>query len=161
MNDTNQSLRTGLSFGMTSGVITTLGLIAGLHSGTHSRSVVIGAILVIAVADAFSDSLGIHLSEEAENVHTDRQVWISTVATFFSKFAITLSFLVPVLTIAFPQALLVSAAWGLAIIVALSWSIAKVTRKKPLAVIAEHVVIATVVVGLSHIVGDWVGQRFG
>jgi VIT1/CCC1 family predicted Fe2+/Mn2+ transporter len=161
MNDTHQSLRTGLSFGMTSGVITTLGLIVGLHSGTHSRSVVIGAILVIAVSDAFSDSLGIHLSEEAENVHTDKQIWTSTVATFLSKFAVTLSFLAPVLLVQFPSAIAVSAAWGLVVIIVLSWSIARVTRKRPLAVIVEHVVIAAVVVGLSHLVGTWVGQRFG
>jgi hypothetical protein len=30
----------GLSFGLTSGVITTLGLIVGLHAGTHSRAAV-------------------------------------------------------------------------------------------------------------------------
>jgi len=161
MNDANQSLRTGLSFGMTSGVITTLGLIVGLHAGTHSRSVVIGAILVIAVSDAFSDALGIHLSEEAENVHTDRQVWTSTLATFLSKFAVTLSFLVPVLMIELPKAIFVSAAWGLVVIITLSWSIARVTRKKALAVIAEHVIIAALVVALSNWVGQWVGQRFG
>jgi hypothetical protein len=33
------SLRTGISFGLTSAVITTLGLMVGLHSGTHSKIV--------------------------------------------------------------------------------------------------------------------------
>jgi hypothetical protein len=42
------SFKTGLSFGLTSGVITTLGLMVGLHSGTHSRTVVIGGIVTIA-----------------------------------------------------------------------------------------------------------------
>ena len=46
------SFKTGLSFGLTSGVITTLGLMVGLHSGTHSRTVVIDGILTIAIADA-------------------------------------------------------------------------------------------------------------
>jgi len=46
------SVETGLSFGLTSGIITTLGLMVGLHSGTHSRLVVIGGILTIAIADA-------------------------------------------------------------------------------------------------------------
>lgn len=77
------SLRTGITFGMTSGVITTLGLMVGLHSGTHSQIVVLGGILTIAVADACSDALGIHVSEEAENVHTAKQIWGSTIATFF------------------------------------------------------------------------------
>ncbi len=38
------SLKTGLSFGLTSGIITTIGLMVGLNSGTHSKLVVIGGI---------------------------------------------------------------------------------------------------------------------
>ena len=51
------SFRVGMSFGLTSGIITTLGLIVGLHSGTHSKLAVIGGILTIAMADALSDVL--------------------------------------------------------------------------------------------------------
>ena len=65
------SLEVGLSFGITSGIITTLGLMVGLHSGTHSKVTVIGGILTIAIADSFSDALGIHISEESEGIHTD------------------------------------------------------------------------------------------
>jgi hypothetical protein len=59
-------VRKGVSFGLTSGVITTLGLIVGLHSGTHSKIAVISGILTIAIADAMSDALGMHISEESE-----------------------------------------------------------------------------------------------
>ncbi|MEO0185998.1 MAG: VIT1/CCC1 transporter family protein, partial [candidate division WOR-3 bacterium] len=72
------SLKTGFSFGSTSGIITTLGLMVGLHSGTHSKIVVIGGILTIAIADAFSDALGIHVSEESENKHSTKEIWEST-----------------------------------------------------------------------------------
>ena len=41
------SLRTGISFGLTSAVITTLGLMVGLHSGTHSK--IVGEHLMIAI----------------------------------------------------------------------------------------------------------------
>ena len=64
------SIRKGFSFGLTSGIITTLGLIVGLYSGTGSKTIVLAGIIVIAVADALSDSVGIHISEEAENKHT-------------------------------------------------------------------------------------------
>ncbi|MBW1641510.1 MAG: VIT1/CCC1 transporter family protein, partial [Deltaproteobacteria bacterium] len=70
-----RSLRKGISFGLTSGTITTLGLMVGLHSGTHSRMVVIGGILTIAVADAFSDALGIHISAESENECSPKEIW--------------------------------------------------------------------------------------
>lgn len=68
------SLKTGLCFGLTSATITTLGLMVGLHSFSGSKVVVIGGILTIAIADAFSDALGIHISEEAENVHAKREI---------------------------------------------------------------------------------------
>ena len=60
------SIKKGLGFGLTSGIITTLGMMVGLHSSTHSDKVVIGGILIIAVADAMSDALGIHISEETD-----------------------------------------------------------------------------------------------
>ena len=90
------SLRTGITFGLTSAVITTLGLMVGLHSGTHSKIVVPAGILTIAIADAFSDALGIHISEEAENAHTTKQIWTATVSTFLAKFLFALTFVVPV-----------------------------------------------------------------
>ena len=77
------SLKVGFSFGLTSGIITTLGLLTGLNSSTNSKLVVIGGILTIAIADAFSDALGIHVSEESENKHTSREIWESTFFYFF------------------------------------------------------------------------------
>ncbi len=105
------SLRTGITFGLTSAVITTLGLMVGLHSGTHSRTVVLGGILTIAIADAFSDALGIHVSEESENTHTTRQIWLSTFATFFAKFLFALTFAVPVFFLSLTTAIFVSLVW--------------------------------------------------
>jgi len=48
----NKGVRTGLFFGATSGVITTLGLMIGLNAGTHSLAVVWG-MLVITVLSYF------------------------------------------------------------------------------------------------------------
>ena len=84
----------GISFGLTSGVITTLGMMVGLNAGTGSKLVVLGGIITIAVADAFSDALGIHISEEAEGEHSHREVWAATFATFFSKLIFDLNFFI-------------------------------------------------------------------
>jgi len=45
----NKGARTRLFFGATSGVITTIGLIVGLYSGTRSLAAVLGGMLVIAI----------------------------------------------------------------------------------------------------------------
>lgn len=150
------SWKTGLSFGLTSGVITTLGLMVGLHAGTHSRAVVLGGIVTIAVADALSDAMGIHLSEESKNSGPVRHVWESTVATFVAKLSIALSFVIPVILMPLQTAIFASILWGLALLTLLSFSLARAQQIAPWKVIAEHVLIAMCVVTVSHYVGDWV-----
>lgn len=149
------SWKTGLSFGLTSGVITTLGLMVGLHSGTHSRAIVIGGILTIAIADAMSDALGIHVSEESNNSGATRHVWEATLATFAAKFVIALSFVVPVVLRPLDQAIMISIVWGMFLLAALSFFVARAQAIPPWKVIGEHLFIALCVVAITHAVGDW------
>ncbi len=150
------SVRKGFSFGLTSGVITTLGLIVGLYSGTHSKLVIIGGILSIAIADAFSDSLGIHISEESEYIHKTKEIWESTFSTFLSKFVFASTFIIPVLLFSLNTAVIVSIIWGLSLIITLSFYIAKKEKVKPFKVIIEHLFIAVLVIIVTYYVGIWV-----
>ncbi len=155
------SFRTGVSFGLTSGVITTLGLMVGLHSGTHSRTVVIGGIVTIAVADALSDALGIHIAEESKNNGNVSDIWEATIATFVAKFLIGLTFVVPVLLLPLEQAMMVSVAWGLTLLAGLSYFLARVQQITAWKVIAEHVVIGVSVIAITHYVGAWIHSALG
>jgi len=150
----------GLSFGLTSGIITTLGLMVGLHSGTHSKLVVIGGILTIAIADAFSDALGMHVSEESENKKT-KDIWESTISTFFFKLVFALTFIIPVLLFELLTAIVISVIWGLLMIAILSFNIAKKQKRTTWKVIAEHLIIALVVIVITHYVGGWISLTFG
>ena len=154
------SLKTGLCFGLTSGVITTLGLMVGLHSFSGSKLIIIGGVLTIAIADAFSDASGIHVSEEAEDVHTEREIWESTISTFFAKFVCSLTFIVPVLIFELSAAILMGIVWGLLILTILSYIIAKDKKAKTWKVIAEHITIALIVIFITHYVGDLVSETF-
>jgi len=138
----NQAWKTGLSFGLTSGVITTLGLMVGLHAGTHSRAAVLGGILTIAVADAMSDAMGIHLAEETKNSGPAAGIWEATLATFSAKFVIAGTFIVPVLARPLDQAIVISVVWGLLLLTALSFFVARVQGISPWKAIGEHVFIA-------------------
>jgi len=155
------SLKTGFSFGLTSGIITTLGLIVGLHAGTHSKIVVIGGVLTIAIADAFSDALGIHISEESENKHTPREIWEATISTFFAKFVFALTFAIPISLFELSTAIVVSIIWGLSALCILSFSIAREQREKSWKMVAEHLIIALIVIVIAHYAGDWVSTKFG
>jgi len=154
------SIKTGLSFGLTSAVITTLGVIVGLNSGTHSRMIILGGILIIAVADAFSDALGIHISEESEHRHTTKEIWQATISTFLSKFVFALTFIIPIIFLPFSIVIAVSIIWGLFLLGIFSFYIAKARGVKPWKVIIEHLAIALVVIVITHYVGDWIGSTF-
>ncbi len=153
------SLKIALSFGLTSGVITTLGLMVGLNSGTHSKLVVIGGILTIAVADAFSDALGIHVSEESENVHSAKEVWMSTVFTFISKFIFPLTFILPVIYFELSKAVVINIIWGLSVLFFLSYRMAREQNKPAWKVVAEHVFIAIAVILITHFLGTWISTK--
>jgi len=154
-----ESLKVGLSFGLTSGIITTLGLMVGLHSGTHSEIAVISGILTIAIADAFSDALGIHISEESEYKHTAAEIWQSTGYTFLSKFVSASMFIVPLFLFKLSTAMIVALLWGFSLLAVFSFFIAKAQKVRPWKVIFEHLSIAFIVILVTHYLGDFC-QRF-
>ena len=132
----------------------------GLHAGTRSLIAVLGGILVIAVADALSDALGIHLAEEADPQTSTRHVWSATVTTFLTKFVFAISFAVPLLLLPLQQAVVVSVIWGMLVIAVLSYFLARSQDSPPLAIIGEHLGIAILVVVVSHLIGGWVARSF-
>ncbi len=151
------AIRKGFGFGLTSGIITTLGLMVGLNAGTHSKKIVLGGILLIAIADAFSDALGIHVSEEAgSKITTEKQIWASTFSTVFFKFIFALTFVVPVLLFELQTAVFIGIVWGVFLLSIFSYYIAKKRKEKPFKAIFEHVIIAAAVIIITYFVGNWI-----
>jgi len=86
-----QSRKNKFLFGSAAAIITNLGIIAGLFSSHNARGNIIGSILVIAVADNISDTLGIHIYQEAEGLKA-KEVWISSFTSIISRFVVSLIF---------------------------------------------------------------------
>src|SRR3989339_106688 len=152
----NHSIKKGFSFGLTSGIITTLGLLVGLYSSTNSAKVVIGGVLVIALADALSDALGVHISEESENHHSEREIWEATISTFVAKFVFAGMFIVPVLLFSLTTAVVFSIVFGLFLIALFSCYLAKIQGINKRGVVTEHLLIAILVVVATYYIGVWV-----
>ncbi len=155
------SLKKGFGFGLTSGTITTIGLMVGLYSVTSSKSVVIGGILMIAIADAFSDALGIHVSEEFEAKNDTREIWEATASTFFFKLVFSSAFIIPVLFLDLFTAILVSVIFGMTMIGIFSFKFAKERSANPWKAVIEHLGVASAVVVITYQIGTWISSRFG
>lgn len=147
------SIKKGLSFGLTSAVITTLGLLVGLNSSTGSKLAIISGILIIAIADAFSDALGIHVSEESNEGNNQRHVWEATIVTFLAKLIFALTFIIPFLFFDLNISTIVAIIWGMLLLIILSYKVGKKDKKIPWEVILEHLTIAVVVVLVSYYLG--------
>ena len=154
-----RSIKSGFGFGLTSGIITTLGLIVGLYSGAHSRKVIMGGISTIAVADALSDALGIHIAEESKK-HPTIEIWEATLSTLFSKFLFAISFLLPMLIFSLKQAIVVSIVWGLLLLTVFSIYVANERGVNPWKVAMEHISIAVLVIILTYYVGIFICHNF-
>ncbi len=111
---------------------------------------------MIAIADALSDAMGIHISEEAEDKHSAGEIWESTLSTFLSKFVFALTFLVPILVFELNTAIIVCILWGMFLITIFSIYLARSQKRKVSDIVLEHVVLTIVVIILTHYVGDWV-----
>ncbi len=150
----------GFSFGITSGIITTLGIMVGLNASTHSKLVVIGGILSIAVADAFSDALGMHISVESEAKYSTKQIWSATLSTFLAKFIFALTFVIPILLFTNSMAIIISSFWGIFVLTIYSIFLAKRQKISPFKAIAEHLIIAILVIIITQLVGQLISKVF-
>lgn len=154
------SFKKGLSFGLTSAVITTLGLMVGLNSSTGSKLAVVSSILIIALADAFSDSLGVHISEESNKENSARHVWEATIATFLTKAIFALTFLIPFIFFKLSTSIFISIVWGVIILSILSYKISNEKERKNFSVVFEHLFIATLVIAISYYLGLLINMFF-
>jgi|SaaInlV_200m_DNA_2_1039689.scaffolds.fasta_scaffold38525_2 vacuolar iron transporter family protein len=154
------SIKTGLAFGLTSGVITTLAVMIGLNAATSLKLAVIGGILTIAIADAFSDALSIHISQESSEKNSHSEVWEATLSTFLAKLLVALTFLIPIIFLEFKTAIIANLAWGLILIVTFNFYLAKSRNESPLKVISEHLGIAILVITITHFTGKLIALYF-
>jgi VIT1/CCC1 family predicted Fe2+/Mn2+ transporter len=153
----NLSKKKGISFGLVSSILTNLGIIVGLNAGTHSKAAVLSGILTVALSDGLSDSLGIHISEEAENKHTPEQVWTATVFTFLTKFFFSMTFIVPLVLLSLSQAVTVSIVWGFLLLFAYTMYIGR-NRKNKWRFVLEDFAIAVLVIVSTELLGRLINR---
>lgn len=118
-----------ISFGGTAAIVTSMGLILGLEAAASSRQAILSALLIVALADNLSDSLSVHVYQDAEQLES-REAFRSILANFVTRLLVALSFVVLVITL--PSDLLAAAtiAWGFLLLALLTFRIARARRAR-------------------------------
>jgi len=151
---------TWISFGGTAAIVTSMGLILGLDAAASSRHAIVSALLIVAIADNLSDSLSVHIYQEAERLE-DRKAFFATVANFVTRLLVASSFVIIAIAVPRDALPLAAAVWGLLLLALLTYRIARARGAHTGKEIGKHIVIAVIVLGISRWLGSWLAGVSG
>ncbi|MFH0831243.1 MAG: hypothetical protein V1886_00015 [archaeon] len=148
-----------ISFGATSAITTSLALIVGLSKTANPKFSIISSLLILAIADNISDSLGIHIYRESQSSKLDYKK-MNTFTNFLARFLLTLFFATSVFFLPINYAVAFSVITGIIILSALTYFIALSQKINPFISILKHVSIAVLVMAASFFVSLFIRNFF-
>jgi hypothetical protein len=145
---------TRISFGGTAGIVTSMALLVGLDAAHAGKASVIGALLIIAVADNLTDSLSVQMYQESER-RERKEAILGTRTNFATRFLVCLTF-VGIVALFWKHAVAAGIVWGMALLSAMSYILARGRSVSVLPEIAKHVGVALLVIVVSEGIGQWI-----
>lgn len=147
----------GMTFGSIDAIITVLGIVVGLGV-MGDRTVVFVGILVAGIANSFGNAWGFHISEETENIHTRKEVWMSTLMSFAGTFVSTLILIIPVILFPLGTAIFASALLAMLMITGISVLVGRIQgldMAGRVKLILEYVGISLLVIAVAYYLGQF------
>jgi predicted adenylyl cyclase CyaB len=142
-----------LAFGITSGILTTVGILVGVFWATASQLSVVAAIVSVAVADSCSDAFGMYMARVSERGTPRRLALRHALATLAGKAFLPLTFLVPLLALPLDAAVWVDLGWGALALALLSAEQAVVDQQSITRRIARNLGLALLITVNSMLAG--------
>lgn len=149
-----------LSFGGPAAIVTGMGLIVGLDAATVAKSTILTSLLLVGIADNLTDSLSVHIYQESERL-TERDAFRTTVANFFARFFVCITFIVILLLLPASTAIPVSIIWGFVLLSLLSCLLARTRGVRAVSEILKHGAVALAVIAISRAIGAWLPAIIG
>jgi VIT1/CCC1 family predicted Fe2+/Mn2+ transporter len=144
-----------VSFGAVSAIVTSVGLIAGFGAAEIAKPMIVAGLLIVGLADNLTDSLSIHIYQESEKLD-ERAAFRATLGNFATRPFVSLSFVLLVLAFSGANAIILSLAWGILLLVGLTWFVARSRNANVLTEIIKHLAVAGVVVAVSRATGTFI-----
>ena len=142
-----------VSFGGPAAIVTGMGLIVGLDAATASKATVITSLLIIGLADNLTDSLSVHIYQESERL-AQPDALRTTFANFAVRLLVSISFILMLLLLPTSAAIYVATLWGLVLLSALSYLLARARGAGAISEVLKHSAIALVVIATSRAIGS-------
>ncbi|MDD5403918.1 MAG: hypothetical protein PHZ14_05190 [Sulfuricella sp.] len=144
-----------ISYGGSAAIVTSMALVSGLDAAGATKSVAVSALLVAALADNLTDSLSIHIFQESEQLE-QKEAFAGTVTNFVTRLLVCLSFALLVGFLPISIAVESIIVWGMSLLAALTFMVARERKVGVLLEIAKHLLVAAAVIIVSKAIGHWI-----
>lgn len=145
----------GASFGVMEALIMVTGMLIGFGLSYPQKNVVILAIVMTAIADAFANSAAFHVSEETEKFHKRREILKSTVFCFIATIGTFLIPLIPILFLEIKQGIFVSSAIVIVSLIGIGFFVGKFSGKNWKKLSIEYLIMGIVAAIVCFGVGQF------
>lgn len=148
------SLRLSLvSFGATSAIVTSVGLIVGFGLAEVPKTAIITSLLIVGLADNLTDTLSIHIFQESELLE-QRTALRATISNFLVRAFIAGTFTALVALLPGSMASLSCLAWGTALLILLTYFVARNRNTRIGSELLKHLALAAFVILASGLIGN-------
>jgi VIT1/CCC1 family predicted Fe2+/Mn2+ transporter len=113
----------------------------------------VSGLLIVALADNLTDALSMHIYQESERRLQAHEAFRATLSNFVTRLLLALTFVLLVALLPLSRAIVLSAAWGLLLLVALTWALARERKVGFVSEVLKHVGAALAVILVSRGVG--------
>ena len=138
-----------ISYGSTAAIVTSMALIAGLEAAGSTKSTVIAALLIAALADNLTDSLSVHIYQESERLEA-REAFIGTLSNFATRLVGCLTFVALVALLPQQAIVTVAVSWGMVLLAVMTSLLARERRVAIVGEVTKHLLAAAVVIAVSR-----------
>jgi vacuolar iron transporter family protein len=149
-------IKSGIGFGLTSGIITTVGLIVGLYTLNASSIMFIGGILTIAISDSISDSFGMNVAQRTTCHASFKDGLLAFVATLITKAFISVSFIMPFILFTTGYAVLFSLLWTAILTIILSIYLSKTNGQTIPRTLLINALIVIIAIAAVYFTQQWI-----
>ncbi|HLK12351.1 MAG TPA: hypothetical protein VKW76_13310 [Candidatus Binatia bacterium] len=147
-----------ISFGATSATVTSMGLIVGLAAVAAEKATLLSGLLIAALADNLTDSLSLHVYQEAEQLNR-RAAFRATLTNFSARILVALTFIGLVLLLPPYYASIFALGWGMLLLACLSYLVARARDVRPWSEVRKHLAVAALVIVASRAIGAWIARH--
>lgn len=149
--------RQGVFFGINSGIITTVGLIAGISQTTTNPMFIVISVLSIAISDGIGEAYGIFLSKKAEKtLDNSSGPMLSLISLFSAKFLTVVFFLFPLLfywNLKYFKNLFWPIIWSVIMLTLIDIKLSKMRNEPIYKFLVPHYILLAIVVILTKYIG--------